>query len=314
PAAAIQSGTLANQKTISTTLATLAAEVERAKLAAPAIVVVGECVSLREQLKWAERMPLFGRRIVVTRTSANASSFARELRALGAEVIEFPTIETVAPDSYATLDTQISRIDFFDWIIFTSANGVETFIQRLRGLRKDIRALGKNRIAAIGPATAHSIESYALCVDAMPTEYRAEAIIEAIGSEKVRGARILIPRAQIAREVLPEMLRECGAAEVIVAPVYKTITPVGAAIDRMRDALESTGYDLVAFTSSSTASNFVEMVGKPKPGAKAAAIGPITAATATKLGFEVVVKPREYTTAALATAIREYFASQPQSG
>jgi uroporphyrinogen III methyltransferase/synthase len=310
-AAAIQSGTLANQKTISATLATLADEAERAKLAAPAIVVVGECAGLREHLKWAERMPLFGRRIVVTRASANASSFARELRALGAEVIEFSTIETVAPDSYATLDVQISRIDSFDWIIFTSANGVETFIERLRNLRKDIRALGKNRIAAIGPATARSIESYALCVDAMPLVYRAEAIIDAIGIEKIRGARILIPRAQVAREVLPEMLRERGAAEVIVAPVYKTIRPVGAAIDRMRDSLESTGYDLVAFTSSSTASNFVEMVGKPKSGAKAAAIGPITAATAAQLGFEVVVQPRQYTAQALAIAIREHFASQP---
>lgn len=313
PAAAIQSGSLANQKTISATLATLADDAERAKLAAPTTVVVGECASLREHLKWAERMPLFGRRIVVTRASANASAFARKLRTLGAEAIEFPTIETVAPDSYSTLDAQISRIDFFDWIIFTSANGVEAFIERLRVLRKDIRALGRSRIAAIGPATADSISNYALTVDAMPLEYRAEAIIDAIGIDKICGARILIPRAQVAREVLPEMLRERGAAEVIVAPAYKTIRPGGAAIDRMRDSLESTGYDLVAFTSSSTASNFVEMVGKPKPGAKAAAIGPITAATATQLGFEVVVKPRDYTIAALVIAIREYFASQPLS-
>ena len=119
----------------------------------------------------------------------------------------------------------------------------------------------------------------------MPSEYRAEAIIDAIGIEKIRGARILIPRAQVAREELPEMLRERGAAEVVVAPAYKTIAPSGVAIDRMRESLASSGYDLVAFTSSSTASNYVEMVGKPNPGAKAAAIGPITASTAEQAGF-----------------------------
>jgi uroporphyrinogen III methyltransferase/synthase len=321
PAAAIQWGTIANQKTISSTLATLADEAERAKLGAPAVVVVGQCAELREHLKWAERMPLFGRRIVITRATDKVSTFARELRALGAEVIEFPTIETIAPDSYATLDAQIGRLTpspgkgiqdrSFDWIIFTSATGVEAFVERLRTLGKDIRAIGKARIAAIGPATAEALKNYALSVDAMPGEYRGEAIIDAIGVEKIRGARILIPRAQVAREVLAKMLQEQGAAEVVVAPAYKTIAPSGAALDRMRESLSAGGYDLVAFTSSSTASNFVEITGKPKPGTMAAAIGPITASTAEKLGFEVVAQPYEYTIPALVAAIREYFTSQP---
>ncbi|HLI78664.1 MAG TPA: uroporphyrinogen-III synthase, partial [Candidatus Binataceae bacterium] len=241
--------------------------------------------------------------------SEKVSSFGRELRALGAEVIEFPTIETAASDSYATLDAQIARLDAFDWIIFTSATGVEAFIERLRTLGKDIRAIGKASIAAIGPATSAALKQFALSVDAMPREYRGEAIIDAIGREKIRGARILIPRAQVAREVLPQMLREKGAAEVVVAPAYKTIVPSGAALDRMREALASGGYDMVAFTSSSTASNFVEITGKPSTRTRAAAIGPITAATAEKLGFEVVVKPREYTIPALVAAIRDYFAS-----
>jgi len=304
PAAAIQWGSVASQKTVSSTLAALADEVERAKLGAPAIVVVGQCADLREHLKWAERMPLFGRRIVITRAAGKVSAFARELRALGAEVIEFPTIETVAPDSYATLDAQIARLDAFDWIIFTSATGVEAFIERMKTLRKDIRAMGKARIAAIGPATAEALKNCALLVDAMPSEYRGEAIVDAIGVDKIRGAHILIPRAQVAREVLAKMLQERGAGEVVVAPAYKTIAPRGIALD-------SVPYDLVAFTSSSTVSNFVEITGKPHPGAKAAAIGPITAATAGDLGFEVVVKPREYTIPALVAAIRVYFASQP---
>ena len=322
PAAAIQSGTLAEQKTVSASLATLADEVERANLGAPTIVVIGECANLREQLKWAETMPLFGRRIVITRASEKISIFARELRSLGADVIEFPTIETVAPDSYATLDTAIARMDSFDWIIFTSATGVEKFLERMRTLRRDIRTIANARIAAIGPATAEALKSYGLTVDAMPAEYRAEAIADAIGTKnlspnpfphgkgnKIRGAHILIPRAQVAREVLPQMLREIGAAEVIVAPAYKTISPSGAMVDRIRESLISSGYDLIAFTSSSTVSNFVAMTGTPKPGTKAAAIGPITAETAATLGFEVVAKPADYTIPALVIAIREYFAS-----
>ena len=275
------------------------------------MVVVGQCADLREHLKWAERMPLFGRKVVVTRASDRVSTFARELRALGAEVIEFPTIETVAPDSYATLDASIARLAEFGWIIFTSATGVEAFIERMKTLQKDIRTMGTARLAAIGPATAAALKEYALLVDAMPAEYRGEAIVDAIGAEKIREARILIPRAQVAREVLAKMLLEWGAAEVVVAPAYKTVVPSGVALDRMRQTLSASGYDLVAFTSSSTASNFAEIVGKPAPPAKAAAIGPITAATATELGFEVVAMPREYTIPALVDAIRDYFASLP---
>jgi len=310
PAAAIQWGTVASQKTVASTLAALADEVERAQLGAPAVVVVGQCADLREHLKWAERMPLFGRRIVVTRASDKVSTFARKLRALGAEVIEFPTIEMVAPDSYATLDASIARLDKFDWIIFTSATGVDAFIARLKTLQKDVRAMGTARIAAIGPATAAALERYALLVDAMPAEYRGEAIVNEIGAEKIRGARILIPRAQVAREVLPKMLQERGAVEVVVAPAYKTVVPTGGAFDRISQTLSASGYDLIAFTSSSTALNFADITGKPTPGTRAAAIGPITAATARQLGFEVVVMPREYTVPGVVGAIRDYFASQ----
>jgi uroporphyrinogen III methyltransferase/synthase len=308
PAAAIQWGTIAGQKTVSASLGTLAGEVERASLGAPAIVVVGECSRLREHLRWAERMPLFGRRIVVTRAGDNASAFARELRALGAEAVEFPTIATIPPDSYAVLDAAIARLDSFDWMIFTSATGVEAFVERLRVIGRDIRSMGAARVVAIGPATAARLREHALVVDAIPAKYRAEAIIEAIGADNIRGARILIPRAQVAREILPRMLREAGAAEVMVAPAYKTVVPAGAALDRMKDVLAAGGYDLVAFTSSSTATNFSEIMGRPKPGTRAAVIGPITEETARRLGFDVVAKPAEYTVPALVAAIRDYFA------
>jgi uroporphyrinogen III methyltransferase/synthase len=314
PAAAIQWATLADQKTVSGTLATLAAEASRAALGAPAVIVVGECAALREHLKWVERMPLFGRRIVITRAGDRASSFARELRMLGAETVEFPTIETTAPDSYAVLDDALSRLGSFDWVIFTSATGVDSFIERLRTLGRDLRTLGAARIGAIGPATAKRLRAHALTVDAMPSEYRAEAIIGAIGAERVRDARILIPRAQVAREVLPAMLREAGAREVVVAPAYKTVRPSGPALARIRERLSLQGFDLVAFTSSSTVANFVAIAGSPAPGTKAAVIGPITGETAKEHGFEVAVRAREYTIAGLVSAITEYFARRAAGG
>ena len=237
-----------------------------------------------------------------------ASEFATALRRLGAEVVEFPTIETVPPRSYAALDRAIKRIASFDWIIFTSATGVESFIDRLKTRGGDIRELGRASIAAIGPATAARLADYALRVTAVPEEYRAEAIVPAIGIKRIRGKRFLIPRAEVAREALPEILRDKGAGEVVVAPAYRTVKPKGAQIERMRELIASGAIDLVTFTSSSTVTNFCELVGAPIEGFKAAAIGPITAATAEERGFKVVVSPGKYTIEAMTEAIREHFA------
>jgi uroporphyrinogen III methyltransferase / synthase len=306
PAAAVQWATTAAQRTVLATLATLAEECERAKLGPPAVVVVGGSAALSEDLRWFERLPLFGRRIVVTRARDAAAEFARALRALGAEVTEFPVIETAPPTSYAALDRAIGRLRTFNWVIFTSATGVDAFLARVRELGHDIRELGRASICAIGPATAARVRSHALRVARMPDEYRAEAIVPAIGARRIKGARILIPRAQVAREALPEILREKGAREVEVAPAYRTVKPKGAAVERIRELAAAGEIDLVTFTSSSTVTNFVDMVGDAARGLRAAAIGPITAETAVKKGFAVVVRPAEYTIAALTEAIREY--------
>jgi uroporphyrinogen III methyltransferase / synthase len=313
PAGAIEWATTAAQRTVLATLGTLADACARDGIGAPAVIVVGECAGLREHLKWAEKMPLFGRTIVVTRTRATSSNFAAALRRLGADVIEFPTIEMTRPKSYASLDKAIARLDSFDWIVFTSATGVESFIERLKSLGRDIRDLGRASIAAIGPATASRLADYALRVAAVPDEYRAEAIISAIGAGGIRGKRFLIPRAEIARQVLPETLREKGAKEVVVAPAYRTIKPERPQTERIRELIEAGAIDLVTFTSSSTVTNFCALVGASAKGLKAAAIGPITAATASERGFEVVVSPREYTIPALSDAIREYCARHPKS-
>ena len=213
----------------------------------------------------AASMPLHGRRVVITRARDAGGSFAAGLRALGAEVTEFPTIEAVAPDSYAEIDAALERLAGFDWVIFTSATGVERLLERMRTRGADMRALSGPKLVAIGPATAARLAAHALTVAAIPAEYRAEAIIEAIGAERIRDAQILIPRAQVAREVLPEMLIAAGAREVVVAPVYKTVKPEHAPIDRVREMAIAGTIDLVAFTSSSTATNFCEMVGAPPP-------------------------------------------------
>ncbi len=309
PAVAVQWATTAAQKTVSATLATLADESARAGIGAPAVIVVGECAGLREQLKWVERSPLFGRTIVVTRSRAAAPEFAAALRRLGAEVVEFSTIETAPPRSYAVLDRAIKRINSFDWIIFTSAMGVERFIDRLKSRGSDIRELGRASLAAIGPATAARLADYALRVTAVPDEYRAEQIVTAIGIKRIRGKRFLIPRAEVAREALPEILRAKGAKEVVVAPAYRTVKPKGAQIDRMRELLASAAIDLVTFTSSSTVTNFCELIGTSGKGVRAAALGPITAATARERGFEVVVRPARYTIEGLTEAIANYYGS-----
>ena len=262
----------------------------------------------------ADASPLRGRHIVITRARGNGGSFAAGLRALGAGVTEFPTIEIVAPDSYTAIDAAIARLAAFDWVIFTSASGVERMLERMRTRGVDSRALGAPKLGAIGPATAERLRAHALAAAAIPDEYRAEAIVEAIGADRVRGARILIARAQAAREVLPQMLAAAGAREVIVAPVYKTVKPADAPVARVREIAAAHAIDLVAFTSSSTVTNFCEMVGASiARKLKAAAIGPITAETARSAGIEVVAQPAEYTVAALMMAIRDYFATDSGS-
>jgi uroporphyrinogen III methyltransferase / synthase len=314
PAVAVEWGTVAAQKTVAGTLATLAALSARERLGAPATIVVGRSAALRKDLAWAEKLPLFGRRIVVTRARAAASAFAAELRRIGAEVIEFPTIDTVPPSSYAELDRAIEGIDRFDWLIFTSATGVGAFVERLKVLGRDIRSLGRASIAAIGPATAERLREHALLVAAMPTEFRAEQIVEVIGADQIEGSRFLIPRAEVAREVLPKMLLEGGASEVVVAPAYRTIRPQNENAARVRELATRGAIDLVAFTSSSTVDNFCAMVGKQASRIDAAVIGPITAASARARGFKVAVRPREYTVPALIDAIRGHFKAGRRRG
>ncbi|MDQ2672073.1 MAG: uroporphyrinogen-III C-methyltransferase, partial [Actinomycetota bacterium] len=223
PVACVRWGTLPEQRTITGTLRDIADKVAEAGLKPPAIIVVGDVVTLREAgLDWYERRPLFGRRVVVTRSRAQAGELSRDLERLGAEVHEFPTIEITPPEDFGPLDAAIRALDSFGLIVFTSVNGVEAFFGRLQYHGLDLRAVPRDaKVGAIGPATAQRVQGVGLRGDVVPEEYRAEALIEALGAHPLAGERVLIPRAKVAREVLPEKLREAGA-EVVVPPAYES--------------------------------------------------------------------------------------------
>jgi uroporphyrinogen III methyltransferase/synthase len=310
PAAAIAHGTGASQRTLAATLATIAQRCADAQVAPPAIIVIGQAASLRQKLAWFERRPLFGRRIIITRARTASAAFARALRELGAEAIELPTIETVPPDDYTGLDGAIAQLGSYNWIIFTAATGVDALIARLADTGHDVREMAAASIAAIGPATTARLRNYGLRAAAVPSEYRAEAIVDAIGRHRIHAARILIPRAQIARQALIDLLKEAGAAAVDVVAAYKTIRPQPPVLGAVKRMLARGEVDLAAFTSSSTVDNFCAMVGEDAArGLAAAAIGPITADTARSHGLNVVVQPASYTAPALCAAIRDYFAA-----
>jgi uroporphyrinogen III methyltransferase/synthase len=308
PIALIQWGTYPRQEVLTGTLASIVEQVQATGFSAPAITVVGEVVRLREQLKWFENRPLSGRRILVTRSKEQAESLQIQLSELGAEVLLFPTIELRPPVSWAPLDEAIGRIEQYQWLIFTSVNGVKNFFGRFEAARKDVRDLQGIKISAIGPATERAIRELHLCVEVIPDEFKAEGLVESLKGRVLKGARVLIPRAKVARDVLPVELSKQGA-QVEVVDAYETVIPEGGH-SLWERILEGGPLDLVVFTSSSSVSNLAEMLAPiPLPqaleGIRVAAIGPITAKTAQDLGLRVSVQPQRYTVPALVEAISE---------
>ncbi len=311
PAAAIRWGTRAEQRTVVGTLRDIVAKAEQARFEPPTVIVVGEVVNLREQLNWFEKRPLFGRRIVLTRAREQAGEFSRLLAAYGAEPIEAPTIRIVPPADWQAIDQAIGRLETYSWLIFTSVNGVTPFMERLRSAGKDSRSLAHLRICAIGPRTADELGPYGLRADIVPSEYQAEGLLAALAGQHLRGARVLIPRAEAAREILPEQLRGMGAA-VDVIPVYRTVVPAED-LGRLTEQIEAGTVDVITFTSSSTVRNFVEMAGGAERARRlavktaVACIGPVTAQTAKEYGLSVAIMPTDNTVPALARAIVRHF-------
>ncbi|HEX8394345.1 MAG TPA: uroporphyrinogen-III C-methyltransferase, partial [Longimicrobium sp.] len=303
PAAVIEWGTYPGQRTVTGTLQTLPALAAQAGIGAPSLIVVGEVVSLRETLGWWDRRPLSGMRIVVTRARAQASEFAAELAALGAEVVQFPTIRVVPPADPGPLARAVEALHGFGWIVFTSANAVQHLWLAMEAAGRDARALSGVRVCAVGPGTAAALAARGIRADLVPAESLGEAAAEAvIAAGGVHGARILLPRAEAAGAALPDRLRAAGA-EVVDAAAYATV-PDGAGADRVRALLARGEVDVVAFTAGSTVRNFVALAGAELGGARVASIGPVTSAAAREAGLAVDMEAADHTIAGLVAVIR----------
>lgn len=306
PVALVRSATTGQQETLTGTLSDIAQKAVASDLKAPAVAVFGEVVGLRDGLNWYEKRPLLRKRIVVTRTRKQASVLSNKLRALGAHVIELPTIRIEPPSDLREFAELVQEAHIYDWIVFTSANGVDAFFDIFFKLYDDAREIGGARIAAIGPATAQRVKDFHLHVDLQPEEFVAEAVAREFKKQgSIENLRILLVRAEKARDVLPKELSAAGAI-VDEAFAYRTVPetrdPSGA-----RRQLAQDGADLITFTSSSTVENFLAL-GLPWPkGMRIASIGPITSKTVRDQGLTVDVEARRHDIDGLVQAIRELF-------
>jgi uroporphyrinogen III methyltransferase/synthase len=304
PAIAVRWGTRPDQETVAGTLATIADRIEQAQLKPPATVIIGEVVALHDRFNWFEKLPLFGKKIVVTRSSDQAAEFSERLRLLGADAIELPVISIQPPEDPAPLDQAIERLSSYDWLIFTSVNGVRFFLDRLDASRRDLRSL-KARICAIGPVTRRAVEDLHLKVDLMPEEYVAESLVKAFSGEQLAGQRILLPRAAVARDLIPTELGKLGAY-VDVVEAYCNVVPDDA-VSRAHDIFSAARKpDWITFTSSSTVKNLLAAAGRDAlEGVRIASIGPVTSDTARAQGLKVDAEAKQYTLDGLIQAILE---------
>ncbi len=308
--ALIRWGTTTRQETVSGTLGNIVQKVEEAGLKAPAIIVVGDVVELRESMQWFENKPLMGKRIVVTRAREQASDLLQLLNAAGADCLECPTIQIAPPDDWEPLDRAIQNLTDYHWLVFTSVNGVGFFFRRLFELGQDVRALHHIQTACIGPATKQRLRDFGLTCDILPESYRAESVVEAFKHQEITGKKILLPRAKEARPILPEELSRMGAV-VDEIPVYVTRIAqdnTATLLDRLADQ----DIDCLTFTSSSTVRNLKNLI--PERAFKqllapvtVACIGPITADTARELGFDVDLVANTYTIPGLVDALIDYY-------
>lgn len=309
PIALVRWGTWPAQEVLTGTLADIGQKVQDSQFKPPAVIIVGEVVNIREQLAWIENKPLWGKRVVVTRARAQASALADKLKELGASVIEFPTIEITPEEDLSPLHHAFRSIDSFNWIIFTSVNAVDIFFTEMMADGLDIRCLTGINICAIGPATCERLRNHGIKSDIVPSEYVAEGLIEELEKKIKPGQSVLLPRARGARATLPEAINEMGA-HVIEVNLYSAAPVANVCVEDLGQILEGQ-VDLITFTSSSTVTNFVNIIGagnvEKLADTQIACIGPITANTAKNKGFKVDLIAPEYTIAGLIGAILEQY-------
>ncbi|MBF0486584.1 MAG: uroporphyrinogen-III C-methyltransferase [Nitrospirae bacterium] len=313
PAAIIRWGSRPEQVTLTTTLRDISETAKGQKIRPPAVMVVGQTVALRDVLTWYERKPLFGQRILITRQYTDDYE---PLEDLGAEIFEFPTIKTVPPDSFETLDAAIDNIEMYDWIIFTSSNGFKYFFGRLTAKNKDIRDLKGIKLCAIGEKTNETLRGYGLITAVVPEEFNAEGLIKVFttdGADGIRGKRFLLPRAEKAREAFPDAVRALSG-HIDTPAAYKTIKP-RAHGKRLERFLREGKITMATFTSASSFNNLQEFLGAETTGllreVTIAAIGPVTKKAVEKAGLTVSIMPEAATIDALVQAIIAEAAALP---
>lgn len=311
PAALIRRGTTPQQEVITGTLATIVELAQDNHFKPPAILVVGQVVDLRNTLRWFDTQPLFGMGVVITRPERQADDLARLLTAQGASPIAFPTIAIEPPKDWHALDYAIDQLESYHWMIFTSANGVHFFFERLREKGRDVRDLKGIKICCIGPATARQIEARGIRVDMVPDEFIAEGILKSFAAMDLSGQKILIPRAAKARDILSDGLKKQGAT-IDVATTYETVNS-GRKKEELAKRIDAGEVDVITFTSSSTVTNFVEIMGADyalPSSIQIACIGPVTAATAKKAGFKIDIEHEEYTMEGLVQSLVHHVQSK----
>ncbi|MCP4724311.1 MAG: uroporphyrinogen-III C-methyltransferase [bacterium] len=312
PAALIKLGTLPQQQTVTGTLDTIVNVVKESGISPPALIVIGEVVKMRDKLQWFESLPLFGRSIIVTRSHNQTREFTGELSILGAEVIHRPAIDIIPPESYSDLDECLQKGGEYDWIIFTSVNGVRAFAHRINELDLDIRIFTKAKFGAIGSMSGKAVRELGVKVDFVPENYTSTGFVTEFKEKysDLSGSRILIPASDLARDIIPDGLSDLGA-EVIPVTAYRTAAPAYSKED-MRSLFIDRMIDLVTFTSSSTVDNFFLQFSendleKVKSKLNAASIGPMTSDTLREHGIEPVLEAEIHTVKGLTGAIIEYF-------
>jgi uroporphyrinogen III methyltransferase/synthase len=318
PSAIIHWGSTDRQRSLDAALEALPSAALEAGFTSPSVVVVGEVVRLRSKLNWFEKRPLFGRCVVITRTREQAAASAGLFASLGARVLQFPTIAIRPLPDYPDLDAALKRLASYAFLVFTSANGVLFLAARMEALGLDARALAGLTVAAIGPATAEAVRAnLGIRPDFVPSSFVAESVAQGLIGLGVRGARILLPRARKAREILPAELRGAGA-EVDEIPVYDTVPPPPEKAEEFLREWEAGNIDCVTFSSSSTVRHFLEIIPpetlRRRPEVKLACIGPVTARTLQSYGLEPSILPDEYTVPAQARAVSGAFAGQDMEG
>lgn len=321
PVAVIRWGTRPDQRTLVGTLKDIAGLVKERDIRPPAVTVVGDVVKLRNELRWYDVKPMFGHRVLVTREHSDGFE---PLGDLGAEIIRFSTVEVVPPETWEGLDCAIERVGGYHWLIFTSANGVKYFFMRLFERSVDIRELQGIKVCAIGKKTAAEVEKLGIRVDLVPEKFRAEGLIEAFvklhganggegGADSLKGMKFLLPRAEVAREVFPEKVRELGG-QIDVPVAYRAVKPEMHG-KRLKRFLKEGRITIATFTSAATFTNFMDIMGEDADdllkGVMIAAIGPVTAKAIEKAGLKVGIMPEEATVEAMVEEIRKWAVGGP---